>query len=348
MVDSEGLEVQKNIAYYQQDKLLVIFSFCGGFLLKTSVHTLKKRKSMTETNLTPSELNLLSHFQGLCLCSPQRLRLLKDLAVKVWRMWIFLLAPRPRSSSTTWSWSCRSLCMALKRLPHICQLRVRRHEYLLVSKGDKRQIVGVWGMNALLSINTYNCKRQLWGTVRVDTWKIVMLQDDSLKDVTKTVFYLSNKSINLQRAFWLVVQNCLLKAGLKGTDLSATTTWCCERLLHRDKLKYRTKKVCLINKSLNFNRLGIEVSCCLFWHKEMSSRPAVKLSNITNWNKFSDLCSYCQSVCSARLPNKLPRNVITFMTHKRWILMTLLILNFYVHLRMNTLLLLAACYSTSS
>lgn len=174
---------------------------------------------MTETNLTPSELNLLSHFQGPCLCSPQRLRLLKDLAVKVWRMWIFLLAPRPRSSSTTWSWSCRILCMALKRLPHICQLRVRRHEYLLVSKGDKRQILGVWGMNVLLSIYTYNCKRQLWGPVRVDTWKIVMLQDYSLKDVTKTLFYLSNKSINLQRAFWLVVQNCLLKAGLKGTAL---------------------------------------------------------------------------------------------------------------------------------
>lgn len=152
---------------------------------------------MTETNLTPSELNLLSHFQGPCLCSPQRLRWLKDLAAKVWRMWIFLLAPRPRSSSTTWSWSCRILCMALKRLPHICQLRVRRHEYLLVSKGGKCQIIGVWGMNVLLSIYTYNCKRQLWGTVRVDTWKIVMLQDDSLKDVTKTVFYLFNTSINL-------------------------------------------------------------------------------------------------------------------------------------------------------
>lgn len=171
----------KKTAYYQQDKLLVIFSFCGGLLLKTSVHTLKKRKSMTETNLTPSELNLLSHFQGPCLCSPQRLRLLKDLAVKVWRMWIFLLAPRPRSSSTTWSWSCRILCMALKRLPHICQLRVRRHEYLLVSKGDKRQIVGVWGMNVLRSIYTYritangSCEDQSgWTLGKLSCYKIIV------------------------------------------------------------------------------------------------------------------------------------------------------------------------------
>lgn len=129
-----------------------------------------------------------------------------------------------------------------------------------------------------------------------------MLQDYSLKDVTKTVFYLSNKSINLQRAFWLVVQNCLLKAGLKGTALRRDGGNSLQPPHDAVSLSIEQKKVCLINKSLNFNRLGIEVSCCLFWHKEMSSRPAVKLSNITNWNKFSDLCSYFQSVCSARLP----------------------------------------------
>lgn len=78
------------------------------------------------------------------------------------------------------------------------------------------------------------------------------------------------------------MQNCLLKAGLKGTALRRDGGNSLQPPHDAVSLSIEQKKVCLINKSLNFNRLGIEVSCCLFWHKEMSSRPAVKLSNITN------------------------------------------------------------------
>lgn len=129
-----------------------------------------------------------------------------------------------------------------------------------------------------------------------------MLQDYSLKDVTKTVFYLSNKSINLQRAFWLVVQNCLLKAGLKGTALRRDGGNSLQPPHDAVSLSIEQKKfVSLINLWILIGWV-LKWAVVFFWHKEMSSRPAVKLSNITNWNKFSDLCSYFQSVCSARLP----------------------------------------------
>ncbi len=68
---------------------------------------------------------LLSYWQEQCSFSPQRLRFLKGLAAREWRMWIFLLVPHLRSSSTTWSWSCRRPVQVPEGPSHTSHLRVR-------------------------------------------------------------------------------------------------------------------------------------------------------------------------------------------------------------------------------
>lgn len=150
------------------------------------------------------------------------------------------------------------------------------------------------------------------------------------------LFYLSNKSINLQRAFWLVVQNCLLKAGLKGTDLRRDCGNSLQPPHDAVSLSIEQKKFgWLIN-------LWILIGWVLKWAVVFfGTRKCLqyRLLNcqILQTETNSQTCVVIFSRSAAHVfhetLNKLPRNVvITFMTHKRWILMTLLILNFYVHL----------------
>lgn len=72
-------------------------------------------------------INTLFPLYWQCSFSPQRQRSLKGLAAKMWGTWTSQLAPPPRSSSTTWSWSCRSPASAPEGPPHTSRLRVRMH-----------------------------------------------------------------------------------------------------------------------------------------------------------------------------------------------------------------------------